>query len=231
MNCKKFEDWLSGPEKIDSNEIPESHAEHLDGCADCDELYRVDAAVEQNIRKSLSPRDVPQKLAVSIDQAIDGTKSSFRFNAGSLGIAVSIFIVTVATVLWYSAIPFKFDNLQQLSEEVVLRHLKGNTTMSFTADGIDQALIILSRELEFNVIPPRLGDQGFVLLGGRLCMVGKCRTAYLFYRYNDKTCSLFIFDYDNLDFKLADGSRYTNLLRGYRTNIWKENGQVYALVY
>jgi hypothetical protein len=64
-----------------------------------------------------------------------------------------------------------------------------------------------------------------------LCVLGKCRIAYLFYEKHAKTCSMFIMDYGNLDFEMADGARFSNDLKGCHTDIWKEKGQVYAMVY
>ena len=37
-------------------------------------------------------------------------------------------------------------------------------------------------------------------------------------------------DYDLFEFQMADGSRFNNVVKGYQTNIWKENSQVYAMV-
>jgi len=60
--------------------------------------------------------------------------------------------------------------------------------------------------------------------------VGNCRTAYFIYKKDKKTRSLFIMDYDLFEFQMADGSRFNNVVKGYQTNIWKENSQVYAMV-
>ena len=90
---------------------------------------------------------------------------------------------------------------------------------------------MLSKELKFNVIIPDLKDKEYILLGGRLCVIEKCKIAYLFYIKKEKICSLFIMDYDHLGFEMADGSRFSNVIKGCHTDIWKEKGQVYAMVY
>jgi hypothetical protein len=62
-------------------------------------------------------------------------------------------------------------------------------------------------------------------------VLGRCKIAYLFYRKEQKLSSLFILDYGHMDFEMADGSRFSNDLKGFHTDIWKEKGQVYAMVY
>lgn len=103
--------------------------------------------------------------------------------------------------------------------------------MSFSADEIKQATVMMSQKLKFNVAIPDFKDRGYKLLGGRLCVLGDCNIAYLFYERQNKICSLAIMDYENLDFKMADGSSFSNDIKGCHTDIWKEKGQVYAMVY
>ncbi len=103
--------------------------------------------------------------------------------------------------------------------------------MSFTANEIEPAKVSMSNELNFNIILPDLHPQGYVLLGGRLCVLEKCKIAYLFYKKDEKICSVFIMDYNNLDFAMADGSKFYNEIKGCNTDIWKDKGQVYAMVY
>lgn len=58
-----------------------------------------------------------------------------------------------------------------------------------------------------------------------------CKAAYLFFEKKKNLCSLFIMDYDHLGFEIADGSRFSNIIKGCPTDIWKEKGQVYAMVH
>jgi hypothetical protein len=36
---------------------------------------------------------------------------------------------------------------------------------------------------------------------------------------------------DYLDYKIADKSRFSTNIKGCATQVWKENGQVYAMVF
>jgi anti-sigma factor RsiW len=233
MNCKDFQDWLLTRDALTDKENPEV-LEHLKFCETCRNLYHIDESLEKAIGSAFRPVEFPKSLYERIELTIDHAKipagpTKRHFAGLAVGIAASIVLVLV--VMIFSNQPFRYENLQQLTESAITRHLSGNTTMSFTADGIESAVTMLSRELKFNVILPDLTNQGYVLLGGRLCVLGKCRIAYLFYEKHAKTCSMFIMDYGNLDFEMADGARFSNDLKGCHTDIWKEKGQVYAMVY
>lgn len=230
MICKEFEDWLITRDPSGG----ENHSEatrHLNTCTTCAAVYDMDVHLEQAIASALSPKPMPKGLMeqvdISLDHVVLDKPSRKKHPWLAAGLAAAVLIIF--TYIFIS--PFQYKNLQDLTETAVARHLKGDTSLMFTADQMDSATAIMSRELKFNVILPDLTDQGYVLLGGRLCALGKCKIAYLFYEKADKVCSLFVLDYDHLAFEMADGSRFSNEIKGYQTNVWKENGQVYAMVY
>lgn len=231
MMCKEFEHWLLSRDGRGNDENPEAMS-HMAGCQRCHDLYRVDQGLEKSIESAFLQKDLPKGLVDQIDMTIDhaGQKPWLTpFRAASL--AAGFALVLVMAFMAFFNKPFQYQNLQQLSETAIDRHLKGNTTLSFTAEEIETAVVKLNKELKFNVIVPDLKDQGYALLGGRLCVLDKCKIAYLIYEKKNKTCSLFIMDYDHLAFKMADGSRFSNDVKGCHTDIWKEKGQVYAMVY
>lgn len=236
MNCKDFQHWLSTRDAFTDKENPEA-TNHLKGCKICERLYKIDTRLEKSIKSAFHQQEVPKSLYDRIELTLDRAKkpallTKFRLTKFSLtGLATFLSLILVAVYMIFFNTPFRYQNLQQLGEKAVFVHLKGNTIMSFNDNKIDQAVTMLSNELKFNVILPDLKDQGYTLLGGRLCALGECKAAYLFFEKKKNLCSLFIMDYDHLGFEMADGSRFSNIIKGCPTDIWKEKGQVYAMVH
>ncbi len=231
MKCEDIQYWIISRDVFTDKEPPEI-LDHLKFCESCRMIYDLDSGLEKSIRTAFVQTDLPVGLSEQIASTIDHTKRPVMVNKkGVAGLVMSVALMLVAAYMVLSNKPPRYENLQQLSEEAVVRHLKKDMTMSFDAGDVEQASAMLSKELNFKVIIPDLADKGYVLLGGRLCVLSRCRIAYLFYEKQDKTCSLFIMDYDHLDFQLADGSRFSNDVKGCHTDIWKDKGQVYAMVY
>ncbi len=231
MNCKDFQHWLSTRDAFADQENPEA-INHLKGCESCSNLYKIDIRLEKSIQSAFHQQEIPRGLYDQIELTLDHAKKPVMFTKLRLtGLAAFLSLILVAVYMLFSEPPFRYQNLQQLSEKAVFVHLKGNTTMSFNDNKIEQAVVMLSKELKFNVVLPDLKDQGYILLGGRLCALGKCKAAYLFFEKKEKLCSLLIMGYDHLGFEMADGSRFSNTIKGCPTDIWKEKGQVYAMVH
>lgn len=231
MNCKDFQHWLSTKQGAADKENPDA-LDHLKNCDICKNLYTIDAILEKNIEAAFVQQEIPKGLFDRIELTLDHAKKPTIVTPRRIaGLAAGFAVIFVLVFMVFFNKPFRYQTLHQLSENAVATHLKGDMRLSFTADEIEPAVVMLSKELKFNVILPDLKDQGYVLLGGRLCILDKCKIAYLFYAKQDKTCSLFIMDYDHLDFQMAEGSRFSNDIKGCHTDIWKEKGQVYAMVY
>ena len=238
MNCKKFETWLSS-RNVQHEDSPTQEADsHLSECEECRQAFHLDTRLESHIKSALDRQDLPEGLYKRIESGLDRRNGASRLTVKNrttikkmVALIAGISLVCALVYAGFFARTPKFKSLQQLSAEAVTKHLDGDLRMSFDAAGIDQALVMLSKELRFNVILPDLSLEGCVLLGGRICTVSNCRSAYLLYKKNAKTVSLFIMDYDHLGFEMADGSRFNNMVKGYRTDIWKKNAQVYAMVY
>ncbi len=191
----------------------------------------MDLGLEEHLRSGFLEQEIPKGLADRIDMALDQAKAPLQLNRPFLGALAAI--ITLTAILFFfmnSDKPFRYESLDHLGETAVLTHLKGNRAMSFTPDTLDEALVMMKKELEFDVVLPDLSGKGYALQGGRLCFVGKCRTVYLFYQKNGQTVSLFILNNNHLDFKMAEGKESHLEIKDCRADIWKENGQVYALV-
>lgn len=230
MKCKDFQAWLET--KGDSSEdLTEDMSAHLASCPECSALYSLDKGLDQKIQSALTPVDVPNRLINQIESALDEAAPAGRISRLKLaGVLLASIVICFFLLQLLVDKPFRYQNLQELSESIITSHMQRNTRMTFKS-GTPDAEAMLSRELKFNVIFPDLTDKGYVLLGGRLCVLGKCKIAYLFYEKQNKISSLIILNYDHLDFEMAEGSRFSNSLKGYHTDIWKKNSQVYAMVY
>ena len=233
MTCKEFENWLRNRGGEDSAEkLPDCCRSHIKTCPACAGLYAIDRAMEKNISGALEPVDLPAGLQEQVDISIchSGKNRPARgWHKPAAFIAGILIILGLASMSNLNS-PFRYTTFRELGEDAVARHIKASTAMSFTAEQAGPALLEMSRKLRFNIILPDLQSQGFILLGGRLCMLGKCRIAYLFYEHENRVCSLFIMSPDHLGFDMADGSRFSCDLRGCHTDIWKQNGQIYAMV-
>lgn len=230
MMCKDFQHWLLTRDNFREDD-PEDVLDHRRECPSCSRLYAIDEGLETAIQSAFLQEELPKGLVDQIDLNLDHAGPQVRVTRLKIaGLVAGLALIPLIVFMVFFNKPFRYQNLQQLSENAVFSHLKGNQAMSFTADEVEQAVAMLSRELKFKVILPDLKDQGYVLLGGRLCALGKCKIAYLFYEKQKKVSSLIIMDYDHLDFEMADGSRFSNDIRGCHTDIWKEKGQVYAMV-
>ena len=236
MICKEFENWIL-TKKITVPALNPAAQDHKDNCPSCSKLYDFDHAVEEKICDAFRQTDIPDSLYEQVETSINHlekpTGSVLNYK---LVISAILFFIAITAAFYTLNKPFRYNNLNQLSETAVLRHLQGPGELEFSADTMDSALIKMSKALNFNVILPDLSAQhlpgpDYTLQGGRICTLGKCKIAYLVYRQQEKICSVFILDYDNLGFKMADGSRFNNEVKGLQALIWKELGQVYAMVY
>lgn len=231
MKCNEFKDWLPARDIFRDKDNIDA-LEHLNDCKTCNCLYEIDLGLEKDIQSAFHQQEIPEGLLDQIDLTLDQAQGSDLFSKLKLtGIITFFCLMVIAGYRVFFNTPFQYQNLRQFSEKAVASHLKGNTTMTFTADEIESALSMLRKELSFNVILPDLADKGYTLVGGRLCVLGKCKTAYLFYKKQGRISSLFIMDDDHIGFEMADGSRFSNTIKGFHTDIWKKQGQVYAMVY
>lgn len=244
MNCKEFHHWLGSRDINDHQNNPEALS-HMAECKDCQRLYTLDTRLEQGVARAFTRQEMPQGLKDQIDQGLDNETHQSLFNSFSLkpGNRKSISplkysgwiagLTTLALILFLVLTPPEpsFKNLEQISEQAVMNHLKENRQINFTPATLDHALEILKKKLGFNVLLPDFIGQDLILLGGRLCSLGKCRAAYFILEKQGEKGSLFIMNCDHLDFKMVDNRHFSTHIKGCTTDVWKNNGQVYAMVF
>ncbi len=245
MECNAFHHWLRTRDGHNKQDSPGAMAHQAD-CSDCQQLYALDTRAEQGVALAFASQDLPRDLAEKIDQRLDLESPPSIFNgfiskhgrfkrfaplAGFPAILVGFMALVMILAGVFTLHTPSFKNLEQISEQAVTDHLKGNQEISFDTTALYQAREMFKRELGFNVLLPNLDSQGVLLVGGRLCTLGKCRAAYFVIKKQGRTGSLFIMDTDYLDFEIADKSRFSTTIKGCAAEVWKDNGQVYAMVF
>jgi hypothetical protein len=232
MNCKEFSLWLRTRDIHDSL-IPQDAARHMTGCPSCEQLFNLDTRLEAGIQKGFSQEEVPKGLAEQISLSLKPERTSrdakLFMTAGA--VLAGLIILVLVLLPFETASPPNFKDLNQISLQAVKDHLNGNYYMSFNADQTGQALDRLTKELGFRVLLPDLSEYNCTLLGGRLCALGDCRAAYFILEKEGRTGSLFIMDTQHLNFDMAEGSRFNTRLKGCEADVWKDNGQIYAMVF
>ena len=233
MNCKEFHQWLATRD-IHEPILPNEAVAHMAQCRSCERLFHCDSRLEDAIRKGMRMEELPRGLAEKISASLD-QQSPSRPSIRTKAVIASLALLAVVLIAFY--FPFsqkpahQFKDLNQIGTDAVRGHLAGNRHMTFTAEDIDQALSLLTEELGFQVLLPDLEHLGCTLRGGRLCGLGKCRAAYFILDRNGKAGSLYVVDTRFLSFGMADGSRFNTRIKGCEADVWKENGQVYAMVF
>lgn len=241
MECNEFHLWLRTRVR-NTPESPKAR-EHRLNCPDCQQLYDLDTQAEEQIARAFISQELPRDLAGRIDHHLEMAPSfSNRFlpkpgrlkfirPLKTIGWVAGIVVLVMILVNIFSLQPASFKSLEQISDQAVMDHLKGNQKISFDAAALFQALEMFKKELGFNVVFPDLDAQGCLLVGGRLCALGNCRAAYFLIEKQGKKGSLFIMAADHLDFEISDGTRFFTTIKGCDTHVWKDNNQVYATVF
>ncbi len=208
-------------------------------CGECEMLFHWDTRLEDQLKKGMAMAPLPKGLSERISESLDhpvpsglhSSRPSKTTKAAGAAIACLIIILVAAYFPFSSHRAQSFKDLNQISRQAVQGHLAGNRQMNFTAQEVGKALELLTKQLGFKVLLPNLEPFGCTLLGGRLCAIGDCKAAYFVLEKNGRSGSLFIMDSGFLSEDIADGSRFNTRIKGCETCVWKDNGQVYAMVF
>ena len=230
MNCQEFKTWLHDKNQ-DSHSESEHALRHMEDCQTCQKLFRLDAAVEERIRESLLQLDPPQDLMGRIKNDIglsDGKRSAtlsrWRILAPVLAMAAAV------ALFFINPFSAQIRSLDDISTFAIANHLDPNLKMAFNMDDVADVSGWFAKRLAYTIVAPDLSGQGFELLGGRKCLVGRKDAAYLYYEKAGKKVSVFVINPADLDFKLEPAKTYRITEGEYQIQIWKEKNLGYALV-
>jgi len=229
MKCIEFKNWLFNRDNLD-RELPPRAKEHIEGCTSCRKLNFLDESLDNALKNEFLAEDLPPGVIHRIDTDIQKKSLPWISNIDIqkvIPVAAISFSVLFFTLFY---LPGDFRNLQHISSEAVQYHLKSEFDMDFDTANIKEGNRTLSESLGFKVLIPDFSTQGYQLIGGRKCVLGKREVAYIFYEKQGQINSLFILNPDDLDFVMAEGAEYKDVNKGCPISIWKTNSQVYALV-
>ncbi len=191
----------------------------------------LDKELDTMVNKGFLADEVPPGVVHRIETALQKKdKISIFFDSYIQKLVPAVAVSLVAVFFTFFLLPEDFNNLQHISNEAVEYHLKSEHGMTFQQNKIQEGNKRLNEELGFKVVIPDLSSQGYQLVGGRKCVLGKHEVAYIFYKKQGQINSLFILNQNDLGFEMAEGAEYKDVNKGCPINIWKENSQVYALV-
>ncbi len=227
MNCSIFKKWLGDPEQSDSEMMQDART-HRTQCAFCDKLFKIDARLELDLQEGLRPASVPQRLLQKIETNLRDAPP--RRPAASMLWRKLVPALAVAAALLLIIDPSapKFGSLKEIGALAIERHLTG-MDMAFKTDTVTDTQTWFA-ERGHRIAIPNLGKYGVKLVGGRACLLGDRKVAYLFCKKNKKAVSLFIIASDALNFDIEGIGTYYFCDRNCEVTIWKLQNQVCVMV-
>lgn len=230
MNCAEFKAWLLDEGDRDQNSDQDAKLHRL-SCEQCQKLYALDQIMEKLLVESFvevePPADLFEKLKRNrryADHDKAGPALRWKILAPALAIAVIIAVVFIN--------PFsgQIRNIAEIRSLAVANHLNNNMKMAFKAGQISDISAWFAERIGYPVAVPDMTAQGFKLLGGRQCSLGKKKAAYLIYEKDGRKCSLFIINPHDLAFKLESDKSYSTEENHHKIKVWSKQGLVYAMV-
>ena len=79
-------------------------------------------------------------------------------------------------------------------------------------------------------LPAHFNGKEQQFIGGRICVIDKCRTVHLVFREGGVLSSLYIMDAGQVPASLEQGKIYSIKTNGNKIKMWQENHQVYAVI-
>jgi len=200
-------------------------------CEECKKIAVIDSLIEDRIRAELCQVDPPSELFTRLEMDIrlaEREKGDNLFSWKKFVPALTIAALLLAIVL--NPFSGRIGSLDQISSLALANHLDSDLRMVFRAGDITDVLDWFSGKLGFPVSLPKLNIQGSTFLGGRECLLGKEKAAYLYYEKRGKRASLFIIHVRDLSIPLKGERVYNVSDKGHDVKVWKEGDLVFALV-
>ena len=229
MNCTEFKAWLS--HKDGHDHLPDQEDEsHLAACVQCARLYALDQEMEAKLAASFAEVDPP-------DTVLDKIRQDERYaeleepGPGRPWKMLAAFLATgvIMAVVFLKPFAGGIRSVDEIGSLAVANHLNEDLAMAFTTGQIDDVSAWFAERIGYPVPLPDMGP-GVALLGGRPCILGYNKAAYLLYERAGRKISVFAIHPDGLRFDLESGRTYSINSGNHTVNLWSENGLVYAAV-
>lgn len=231
MTCADFKLWLVEKEFADTGATAGARS-HMRNCADCRILYELDEELEACIRADLLMVEPPPRLLRKIEAGLRPATMKKVFNF-PWNIAPAL---AVAALVMLFMNPFRgtdtspgFRSMDQVSQVVLQDHLR-QVPMSFAAAEVVDVEGWFAKVHNIAFTMPDLGKEGYTLVGGRKCELGKCDAVYLLYAKEGRRVSVFILPETDIKFPMTEGQSYGVQIAQSQVKLWKGNGQVHAMV-
>ncbi|MFP7754624.1 hypothetical protein ACLG6S_08230 [Thermodesulfobacteriota bacterium B35] len=227
-DCSRFADTLLND---NGSGLPPECRQHLETCEHCRQIHALDRKLEETLATALRPEPVSDHLLTMLEKNLE----SDRGRRGRIPVRPWFLVPVVALLgilLLLFLLPAQRQGLHSLDEIGRLAFADHHNIQAtdFIPGTAGELSARLSRRLGFRVQVPAMLDRGYHLIGGRLCVLGRCNVAWLLYGHGTDRVSLFIINARDLTFPLSQPRKYILQYSANTVKIWKENDQVFALV-
>lgn len=249
MECQESRLYLTA--YIDKALTPEERQnveQHLSDCESCSTFLAVELKTKRLLWQRLSQPQVPPGLCVRIIQRIAGAKpaearkrwrlSLWLLRPAPILAMAGAFVLLFALTIFYAgprsteASPFVRDSV-----DGHVKCLLGEYMMDVRLASPDDLSGWFQDRLRFPVRLPRFaGQEPAGVWEGRVSLMGRVRSAQVFYRWRGKTLSLFVLPGEAIN--LMPGEQrmrnertfHVNHHKGYTSLMWREGDLAYCLV-
>ncbi len=227
-DCTRFLDALLND---DGSGLPPWCRQHLASCERCRRIHALDQRLEETLARSLRPEPVSDHLLTMLEKNLEADrKRRRRFPVRPWFLVPAVALLGI--LLFFFLHPVGRQGLHSLDEIGQLafadHHQVGQ--VDFISGSPADLSVRFSNRLGFPLQVPEVIGRGYRLIGGRLCVFGRCNVAWLLYGQGPDRVSLFIINAGDLTFPLAKPKKYILQYSANTVKIWQEKGQVYALV-
>ena len=229
MNCDQFRSWLENRDISDQSESDRA-LRHRQECLSCKELFAKDVLLEKVIEHSMQKQPLPDNLEKIISINLGSTHNSYR-KIPTVVIRITSMVAGIAAlVLIFLFVPTDFSKRNEFGKSLVQDHLHHNYSQDM--ESINDIQQWLLNHASFTATIPAEFDGGgkYKIVGGRICIINGCMTVHLVYQEGNRLLSLYISDEKEVEAKLKHKKIYSVSNNGYEIRMWRELGQVYALV-
>ncbi len=229
MKCAAFRKKLAEIDTaLSDHKFTASELEHLEKCASCSKLIKLDQELDLIICEELQQIEVPDRVKEKLRQNMT-TKAGSPQHSALKWVAVPGLAIAAMLVFFLFPHGGSFASMDEIGQLAITDH---ESHLGRACNkGIPADLAAWGKEtIGFAITAPALPFTDSELIGVGKCILGDCDTAHLTYVRNGKRFSVFIFPAKETTFSLHKNRNYTLDFDNYRVTIWKSKRQVYALV-